>query len=408
MLVVGSETTYNFSTVHYPSSLPAARIACSNNCSAGAFNGLTSFTIGFVSNAIDGLGAQPGFRNVAAGMHEDLVAAQALNAKGYGYAAADAAFLDYLNAYFFLSHSATTQSGLQTLHSISNTCSALYAPQMTSANYEYVIGGELRKGWAMYTLNNTIGTYNATAIDSDGVLRDLYSGGTANAWCAAASYMFNESATIGGAAVVPGNALAGIARARLSRAASYGPSIYLTTAQQAYSADNYPVAIFDADYAYSFGSPVNASAGSLLASAHAMAANATYGVWASQFANEAMMYYYDAGSGVNATAQRADAVSAYQTALLASQLSNDTRNVFESLAPTSTTTVAPAPTTASPQAVTASPTGIIYILLGLTIVLLVALLAALAYFASRPKRRPGRAGTKRQRKGRRARPRVRH
>ena len=395
---IGNETSYNFSTTHYPVSMPNASISCSNGCNMSAFNSLTEFTVGFTRNAIAGFSYHPAFAQTGSQMEQDLESAQRLAEKGYLYAGADAAFLDYLNAYIFLNNNATRAGGLQTLQSISASCASIYPPQMTSTNYEYVIGGELRKGWAQYTLNSTIGTYNATAIDSDGVIENLYSGGTANAWCAAASYMFNASMGMGGTPIVPGASLAGVAQARISRAEAFGPSLYLSTAQQAYSAHNYPVAIFDADYAYSFGIPENGtSTGTLLANARMLAANATYGVWASQFANEAMMYYYAAASA-NATAARSDAVNAYQTAMLASQLGNDTRNVFAGLVATNTTTTIPVATTSTgvPPFAPASH-GIIYILLGITILLLVSLLVALVLLARSAKRAQTRSRRRRRR-----------
>ncbi len=398
----GAETTYNFSTSHYPPSLPNAAISCSNNCNESAFGGLTAFTLGFVRSAVSKLGRQYNFTAAASQMSEALTEAQGLVSKGYDYAGADAAFLDYINAYFFLNHNATRAGGLQTLHSISDSCAGIYAPQMTNINYEYVIGGELRKGWAQYTLNGTISTYNATAIDSDGVLEDLYSGSTANAWCAAADYMFNSSRSMGGTPVVPSASIGSLAKARIQRAAGYGPSLYLATAQLAYNSGDYPVAVFDADYAYSFGSPSNGSTTGLLESARSLASSATYGIWASQFANEAMMYYYDAGAASNATVRRSDAVNAYQTALLASQLGNDTRNIFANLTPTNTTTTIPITTAGSgAPPIAAGEQGIIYILLGIIIVLLAALLAALAYIASRSHKRAKARGRGTRRKRRR-------
>ena len=389
---IANETSYNFTTTNYHvASLPQASIMCSNACNESAFDSLDAYTINFTDFAISSLAAEPGFSGIASQMRSDLSQSTGLASKGYTYTSADVAFLDYINAYMFLHHDATKQSGLQTLNSLNAQCGSLAAPQLTSANYEYVIGGELRQAWAEYTLNSTIGTYNATAIDTDGVLEDLYSAGEASGWCAAANYMYGIAGKLGGSAAAVPSSLSSIANARMTRAEPYGISLYLAAANKAYAQGNYPVAIFSADYAYAFGSPIgNMSTSAMLSTAKALASNATYGVWASQFANEAMAYYYNAETASNASAAGAYAVDAYQTALLASQLSNDTSNIYGALSQQQTTTVEPVVTPPSPR-IQLSGIVIIYLLMALTIAVSTILYAAFAY---KPKRvgRPRKRG----------------
>ena len=393
---VPNETAYNFSSINYHASrLPQASIKCSNTCNESAFDSLDAYTINFTSNAISSLAAVPGFYSVAQQMRDVLDQSTGLAAKGYAYASADVAFLDYINSYMFLHYNATKQSGLQTLNSLNSYCSSLTPPQLTSTNYEYVIGGELRQAWAEYTLNSTIGAYNATAIDTDGVLQDLYAGGEASGWCSAANYMYGIAGKLKGRAVAVPASLSSLAQARIARAEPYGIGLYLNTANLAYAHGNYPVAILSADYAYAFGSPINMSTPAMLSTAKALAENATYGVWASQFANEAMADYYNAETTTNTSSAHTYAVDAYQTALLASQLSNDTNNIQSTFSQPQTTTIAPIVVPPQPSQLHPSDIVVIYLLIALTIAVSTILYAAFTY---RPKPRRGRPRHRRSRR----------
>lgn len=314
--------------------LPNAGIECSNGCNESQFGALAAFTYNLTQSSINGLKAYPGFSNVTQQLQLILDQAETMGVKGYYYMGADQSFLDYITSYYFNQHNATKSSGIATLDSISNSCSSLVPPQLTSTNYEYVIGGELRQAWANYTISQDIGIYNATAIDTDGVLQSLYSGAEAQGWCEAASYMYNVSASIGGTPVTPNSALRGIAQSDISNAQQYGSNFYLTTAQSAFRAGNYPLAILDSEYAYAFS---NATAsfgdgtGMLLNMTTRLADNSTFGAWASQFANEAMFYVGEALMSGNSTEAHGYATTAYSTALLANGVSNDTMLINKNL-----------------------------------------------------------------------------
>ena len=84
----------------------------------------------------------------------------------------------------------------------------------------------------------------------------------------------------------------------------------------------------------------------LLDNAAAIANNSTYGVWATQFSNEAMFYVKEANLPiVNATQQRSYAESAYSIALLAHMISIDTSKIYNNFTTVPSAAVTTIPTT---------------------------------------------------------------
>ena len=368
-------TSFDFYTDYNVSRISNATLECTglDSCNQTAFKDLYGFTYAMTKGAVSNLSADSRFTKVAARLMEVLNQSDRIYRKGYIYTGADMAFLDYLDAFFFINHNTSKVSGLNEINSINNYCNALVPPNMTYNNYEYVLGGELRQAWGEYTANATLEAYNATAVDTDGVLESLYVAGEANAWCSAANFMYGMSGKIGGnATVYPDSALAAIARQRLERASGYY-GIYLATANQAYSNGNYPLAILDSDYAYALdgGISPNASLNSseIEGQTYAITKNATYGVWAQQFSDEARFYAEEAAMSKNATLSKNYAETGFTTAVLASMLSNDTRVIFNNLTTTKVITATAAPK----QAITGI--SIVYILIVVFILLAIILTA---------------------------------
>ncbi len=343
--IAGEQTAFNPYIGYNVSKIPDATLNCSNSCNISRFAELSNFTYNLTGNAISKLSAEPGFYNVSRRFSAMLNQSGALSAKGYYYLSADLSFLDYLNVFTFLHHNTNKAEGLSTLTNIGAYCSNLTAPQITNANYEYVIGGELRQSWANYTLNATIGTYNLTAIDTDGVLRDIYEGASASGWCSAANFMYGIASNINGTHVIFSKNVKDAAASRISNATKY-PGLYLATSLSAYRQGNYPLALLDSDYAIALGSIgryYNLSTQNLTSDATRLAYNSTYGIWATEFGNEALFYVHEAGiNGANATLAHSDALDAYQSAMLASMLGNSTRLLDNSMIANAT-----APTNAS-------------------------------------------------------------
>jgi predicted S18 family serine protease len=344
----GHMTNFTFYTNFSTATLPYANLTCSNQCYYGLFPGLVNSTFGITQNEINSL-TITGFSNARQQMQAVLNQSREIAAKGYLYTAADQSFLDYINAFYFANSGASVYGGLSILNQINQTCSSLKQPQITSQNYEWLLQGELRQLWGSYTASATIGIYNTSSFDSDQVLESLYEGAEANAWCSAANFIYANVNTTG-VGVTQSAALKSVAAARISRATAYGSNIYLTTAEQAYSEGNYALAMLDSEYSYSEGYAnsyfgMNTSALDGMATSLATNSSSLFGAWPAQFENEAMFYVHQSNIAKNSTTAHGYAYQAYSTALLGSQIANDTLVISQNLVPsnaTKGTTSAPA------------------------------------------------------------------
>ncbi|MEM4839794.1 MAG: S16 family serine protease [Candidatus Micrarchaeaceae archaeon] len=356
------QTNYSLYTNYNVSLVPRASVSCSNNCSIGNFDKLLNFTFNMASGEIGALRPYPNFAGVAQQLSEQLNESEAMASKGYLYLGADQAFLTYINAYYFAHHLSTKPEGIDTINSIGNYCASVSPSNLNSNNYEYVLGGELRQLWGSYTISADAAEYNLTAVDSDGVMNDLYTAGEANAWCRSSQAMYNIASNISGSQSSFSSSLKNVATADMNSLSSTGANLYSQTAEQAYSDGNYPLAILDSSYAQAIYGPRVESNSSLDTSAlesmaESISSNATFGIWATQFANEAQFYVHEAAMAHNSSAAHAFAYQAYETAVLAEYISNDTRMIASSIIPNTTTTTLPIGVTTVPQhpVITPSP-----------------------------------------------------
>lgn len=331
--VLNNETHYNFYINYTANKLNSANITCSNNCNESLFRQFSNFTLNLTQNEINNLSSEKNFSNVSQQLNKVLSQSKQISDKGYLYTGDDFAFLDYLNAFYFNHAYTTKQQGLNTLYSIQGNCTGLIAPQLTFNNFDFVLNGELRQVWAEYTINQTIKNYNASAVDTDGVLFSLYSGGEANAWCNAAKFIYSKENNTNNSFVLISN-LSSIAQQKISNASSY-PGIYLTTAQQAYKNKNYALAILDAGYANAIGSAANKfnlNASSLNNMTSLILLNKKfYGSFATNFANQAEFYLQESKLTTNATLIHQYSYQAYSSALLADQISNNIVLIHQNL-----------------------------------------------------------------------------
>ncbi|MGC8537730.1 MAG: S16 family serine protease [Candidatus Micrarchaeia archaeon] len=359
------QTNYSLYTNYNVSLVPGASVSCSNNCSIGNFDKLVNFTFNMTNSEISALRSYPNFTGVAQQLSEQLNESEAMAGKGYLYLGADQAFLTYINAYYFANHLSTKPEGIDTINSVGNYCASISPSTLNSNNYEYILGGELRQLWGSYTISADAADYNLTAIDSDGVMNDLYTAGEANAWCRSSQLMYGIASNMSGIQSSFSSSLKGIAADDMSNLSSTGANLYSQTAEQAYSDGNYPLAILDSSYAQAIYGPSVESNSSLSTSAlesmaESISSNATFGIWATQFANEAQFYAHEAVMAQNSSAAHAFAYQAYETAVLAEYISNDTRIIAGSITPNTTTTTLPiGVTTVPPRSITTPSASIV-------------------------------------------------
>jgi len=374
--------SYTFYTDYMVGSLPNAQLACSNACNQQGLSSLANFTIGITRAAIENLSRESGFYNTSTQLSREVAQSTSIISRGYIYVGSNFAFLTYIDTFYMLNHATDFTKGLDTLNAVQSYCSAITPGKLTNLNYEYVLGGELRQYWASYTLNNTVNNYNVSSIDTDEILTNLRSVGTANAWCRAANFMYQTAANISGTPVAESQSLKNVAAAKLDQASQY-PGMYLNTAELAYKQGNYALSMLASAYASSFAPVPSTSVTALISDATRLANNSTYGAWATQFANEALFYVYEAQLTTDPTTALSYATTAYQTALLASQISNDTRIIQENLVNTSATTTIPVVTTTIPAGTTfpvelqAGTLVLIIVLLVISVMLLAVVLGLL-------------------------------
>ncbi len=331
----GAGTSVNLYQNINPDSIQIIPYTCSNGCNMSGFADLADYTFSFTNSSIQSIPTST-MAGVVAQMKSAMSQYAQLENKGYLYAASNYAFNVYVDSFFFNNYLTNLGQAISVASSTQDYCSTISAPPITASNYEYVTAGELRQLWGYTTANLTYQALNySSELTTDDILAYLSQVGEANAWCHAAAQMYALPDN-GGQQLVPSNALAQIASERLLRAEPYGADMYYETAVQANLAQNYPVAILDADYAYAnayadlqYSRPTS----QLIAMSQELAVNSTYGAWATQFANEAAYYVQESSSAPNATSAHSYAESAYFVALLASQISNDTANIYANLVP---------------------------------------------------------------------------
>ena len=99
---------------------------------------MANYTISDTSDMITALGGSSRFRNISQQLGGVLAQSSSISSHGYFYAAANLAFLDYLNAFYFNAHGVTQSSALSELQNVQTMCSSLSQPQITTDDYEYV------------------------------------------------------------------------------------------------------------------------------------------------------------------------------------------------------------------------------------------------------------------------------
>ena len=364
--LTANATNYTFTIPLNVTSLPNAPLKCSNQCNSAPFVMLINLTFNFTNSSINAMSSVAGFKNAVEQLRQNLAAYKTVAGKGYLYAAANFAFGNYLDSFMFNSYGITNTTADSAITNIQNYCLSLRIPQLTTTNYEYVLGGELRQTWALYTTNSTLTVLNLTQLTTDDILLEMHRVAGSSGWCNAAAMMYkiaNSSYTGPGASVVGSQSLSSIALNRISRAQQSGASMYLTTAQDAYSVNNYPLAILDADYGYAINSAsaTNMTTSQLINASNALSHNSTYGVWATQFSNEAQMYMSAAQQSQahnNASQAHDYAVSAYTAALLASVFSQDMNTISGSLVPGAAQPSLGQNVTSRQQTITVSPSDV--------------------------------------------------
>lgn len=380
-------SNYSLYQNYYTGSLSQPNASCSNNCSSSQFMLLSNATFALTRNSINNLGSEytpikPGLMNVLNNYIQ-------LSGKGYLYTGANLAFLEYINT-FVLANSKHISKGNATtiISNVSAYCSSLVAPQMTTRNYEYVIGGELRQAWGNATISQAQLTLSASQTNDD-ILQSIYQAGNSYAWCFGAAEMYNISNGLGGANVTTSQSIASIVRVKIQEAQKYRSNMYLQSAISEYSAGNYAAALYNAVYAtVIYNSSVNSNHTQQQATqfVNSNLTNSTYGVWPSQFLAQSRFYLAEGALQTNRSKANGYFGSAYSTGMLAQRLGNANRAIANSFVPANFTSPFGAGTPATLSGIQ-SQLNDIYILLFVVIALLFGIFILLLVIIVSDKRR---------------------
>jgi predicted S18 family serine protease len=315
---VPPEFTANFTQNYFLNGLPSANVSCSG-CNASYFGELVNFTLDFTGSSAASLGTN--FSSAKSNFMQNIATYRRIASSGYLYEAADLAFLQYENIYAISNAGNLDKASAQrVLDNVSAYCSSLTPPQLTSSNYEYVIGGEVRQAWSKINLAEAQSYLNASNTTDD-IVFSLQSLAPSYAWCKSSAEMYRIASQIGGSPVALSQSAKAEALAAInaSKGSATAP-LYIQSAENLYNESQYGAALYGATYSESLGSPPpqNANASVLTTLIHANAANSTFGVWPSQFADSALFSLNQADAkGGN---EIGNITSAYTTSLLALNL----------------------------------------------------------------------------------------
>ena len=331
----------NFIQSYALDGLPDASISCSD-CNASYFGELVNFTFSLAESSAASLSGN--FSSAHNDFMQNIATYNEIASKGYQYESADLAFLQYPNIYVLSNAGSLNRAGAQSLlDNVSAYCSSLAPPQLTSSNYEYVIGGEVRQAWSKINLAQAQDYINSSNTTDD-IIYSLQSLAPSYAWCESSAEMYSIASQIGGAPVALSQSAKAEAAAAINASkGSPADLLYLQSAENLYNESQYGAALYSATYASSLRSslPHNTNASVLTTLIHANAANSTFGIWPSQFADSALFSLYQANA--RGGSEVGNITSAYITSLLAVNLAKANGLLVNSFVP-----VTAAPPTVSP------------------------------------------------------------
>lgn len=311
---------FNLSQTYNLTSLSAANITCTD-CNVSDFAELVNYTLNYSNNIISSIGSN--FSGVKQSLLSNLEDYRMLAKKGYLYTAADLSFLDSRDA-FTIAHAQnfSADSAAQLLDNISSYCSSLVPPSLTDQNYEYVLGGSFRQVLGNVTIAASEKLLSSEQT-SDDIIDSVQSAATALGWCRTAYESYKIASEIGGKNVQVSSSLSSDAFTAISNARSYGDSIYLEAALQAYKSGDYATALYAATYANIFypSASNNMTVPQLYSKALQNINNATNGTWPSQFAVQAEFYLRQSLTLQGAN-KKSDVEQAYTTSLLATDIAS--------------------------------------------------------------------------------------
>ncbi|MDE1825830.1 MAG: hypothetical protein KGH61_04735 [Candidatus Micrarchaeota archaeon] len=309
--------SYNTTFNYHVGKLQELNITCSN-CDMADFKNLTNATFSFTRQET---GKIPGnFGGAKQGMLGMMGNYSSIAAKGYLYSGADLSFQQFINAFVLANSNFTKSNAKAIVANVSDYCSLITPPAMTSDNYEYVIGGEMRQTWALITLNES-SKIIANASTTDDLATAISQAGTGYAWCLAANQMYAIAAKSNSSyvTIASNSTLAKKIYSMVAAINTQTPGLYQRAALQDYRQGMYGAALYNVEYANWFDTQLpNYNESNFTSAITANIANSTSGIWPFEFAAQALFYLSQAH--LNVSTSQSYIQSAYSTSLLSRQL----------------------------------------------------------------------------------------
>ena len=298
-------------------------------CNESVFGPLTAFTFNFTQNQIDQINGTL-FGSAKVQLDSQLQQYKQISSKGYYYTGADFAFIEDPTAFMLRYANVSKLQAGRIIANMSTYCNALnYTPNMTSQNYEFIIGGKLRLSWALMTLKSASAFLNSSQT-SDEIMQALQVAAPAQAWCAATSEMYNISAGMGGYPVTQSSNLRNQALSELAYAQKvYGNQLYVQAANYSIASGDYATALYSLTYASVFYNSTVPSYNTT-SSAVSMALSRATGIWPTQFALQSAFYLNEANVSNSTSAYAPDI---YSTARLSLALGSLNSEIYAGLTP---------------------------------------------------------------------------
>ena len=299
--------------------LNSAPFTCKNICNATLFGNLVNYTFNMTSSEISSISNN--FSSIKPQLFSMLSTYRNMSGKGYLYTGADMAFLEYINAYIFANSNNYTLNNAYSLFSnVNNYCNGISAPQLTTLNYEYIVSGEARQGWAIQNLNAAKKELNQSQ-STDDIVSAIGTIAESNAWCNAANNLYTQALASNGMQVGLSRNMYNLVSKTLLADKAYAGSMYYNAAVSEFNSGEYGAALYSLNYVSSVSTtsayPKNYSVSTIYSKLN----SSLYGIWPVEYANSAAFYAYEANFSSNNLTKLSYLDSSYSLALLSEGIS---------------------------------------------------------------------------------------
>lgn len=322
--------TYNI-TQNYPLlQIPPLNISC-EACNTSQFAQLTSSTLNVTRMQVGKISGN--YSVLKNSLINSLDNFAGIAQKGYLYTSADFAFLEFANSYLFSNSNLTVDSANLIIGNVTSYCNSLFPPLMTTSNYEYVVGGEIRQTWALQTINTSRSLLSG-AETTDEVADSISTAGNAYAWCFAADKMYSIASKSNTNFVQLQTGVLQSIYSNVTKAQLY-PGLYARAALTDYKAGLYGAALYNSRYAVAFG---NNTFGTYSSSTLAnltlsnVMNSSNGGIWPFEFSAQALFYLNQANQQ-GSLSSLGNLQNAYSISTLASNLNSANQFLSSSFVP---------------------------------------------------------------------------